>query len=124
MSAKGRDVAKVRGQGGGNGGGVEHPEKPSASSTVPAPDSHAAIVREQREFFYVGDDGHVQKITGYICEGTKGYWWCPAVGVSACEGYHLFRDRVDAYDRAHANALQALHTAQANLERIEAERWA
>lgn len=83
----------------------------------------AATERESREFFYVRDDGRVWKITGYICEGTPGYWWCPSVGVSAAEGFHLFRDRVDAYERAHTNALDAYSQAKANLERIEAERW-
>ena len=80
--------------------------------------------RETRQLFYLADDGHVRKVTGYICEGTEGYWWCPEVGVSAKEGFHLFRDRVDAYERAFSNARRAFETAQANLARIEEERWA
>lgn len=85
----------------------------------------AATDREQREFFHVGDDGRVQKVTGYSCSPMNpNYWWCPEIGVSAAEGYSLFRDRVDAYARAHAAARHALEVAQANLARIEEERWA
>lgn len=88
-------------------------------------ESAATTERESREFFYVHDDGRVAKVTGYACETNMGsYWWCPEVGVSAAEGFHLFRDRVDAYDRAHANALDAYTRAKLNLERIEEERWA
>ena len=63
-------------------------------------------------------------MTGYICEGTPDYWWCPSIGVSACEGYSLFRDRVDAYNTAFARARRAVDLANANLARIEEERWA
>ena len=83
----------------------------------------AAIERESREFFHVAEDGSVKRVTGYICEGTPGYWWCPEIGVSACEGYSLFRDRVDAYDKAYGTAKQRLDRAKATLERIEVERW-
>lgn len=80
--------------------------------------------RESREFFYVADSGNVSRVTGYACEGSPGYWWCPKVSVSAAEGYSLFRDRVDAYERAYALAKHAVDVAQANLARIEEERWA
>jgi hypothetical protein len=80
-------------------------------------------LREHRSFFYVHDDGRVQKVTGYICAGAEGYWWCPEVGVSAAEGYSLFRDRVDAYDKAFATARHNLEVAKANLARIEEEQW-
>lgn len=79
-------------------------------------------LRETRHFFYVHDDGRVQEVTGYDCPGTENYWWCPEVGVSAAEGYHLFRDRVEAYDKAYANCRNALAVAQANLTRVEEER--
>lgn len=82
-----------------------------------------AALREERQFFYVHDDGRVEKVVGYVCEGTPDYWWCPSVGVSAAVGYRLFRDRVDAYERAYAQARNALNVAQANLARIERERW-
>ena len=93
----------------------------------PSRTSEAALdkERESREFFYVEDDGsQVRRVTGLICEGTDGYWWCPEIGVSAAEGHSLFRDRVDAYAAAYARALHALDVATANLGRIERERWA
>ena len=74
-------------------------------------------------FFYVGDDGRVQKVRGFVCDGTPGYWWCPEVGYSAAEGHSLFRDRVEAYDVAASKARHALDMATANLQRIEQERW-
>jgi hypothetical protein len=79
--------------------------------------------RESRHFYFVHDDGRVQEVTGYECKGAEHYWWCPEVGVSAAEGYSLFRDRVDAYDKAYANCRHALSVAQANLARVEEERW-
>lgn len=80
--------------------------------------------RESREFFYVGESGQVQKVVGYACKGTPGYWWCPGVGVSAAEGHSLFCDRADAYEKAYAVALDAFAVAKANLARIDRERWA
>ena len=82
--------------------------------------------RESREFFYVTDQGGVTKVVGYACEtaiGNQGYWWCPEVGVSAAEGYNLFRDRVEAYEVAVARARRTADLAMANLTRIEEERW-
>lgn len=83
-----------------------------------------SLLRESREFFYVVDSGNVEKTVGYLCEGTPGYWWCPRIGVSAAEGYSLFRDRVDAYEKAYTICKRNLDIAQAMLNRIEAERWA
>jgi hypothetical protein len=79
---------------------------------------------EERQFFYVDSTPVVRLVTAYACDGVPGYWYCPEVGVSAAEDRNLFRDRVDAYDVAHARAKAKLDEAQANLNRIEAERWA
>jgi hypothetical protein len=81
--------------------------------------------RQQRAFFYVENDGsRVVRVTGYICAGADGYWWCPELGVSAAEGYSLFRDRTDAYTAAYNRARHHVELAQANLARIDEERWA
>ena len=90
----------------------------------PTKDGVAATERERSDFFHVEDNGNVEKVVGYICEGTPGYWWCPSIGVSACEGYSLFRDRVDAYEKAYAICKHNLDGAAAMLNRIEEERWA
>lgn len=84
----------------------------------------AAIERESREFFYITDRGGVTKVVGYICEGAPGYWWCPEVGVSAAEGYSLFRDRTEAYEVATTRIRQTIEAAQALLAEMERERWA
>lgn len=78
--------------------------------------------RESRPFFYVDDDGVVRAVTGYVCEAADGYWWCPEIGVTAGEGFHLFADRDAAYAKAFERATMMLEVAKANLARIEAER--
>lgn len=84
---------------------------------TPAPEN-----RESREFFYITERGGVTKVVGYICE-AEGYWWVPEMGVSACEGYSLFRDRY-AYEVAVARCRRTADAALAMLAELERERWA
>lgn len=42
-------------------------------------------------------DGAVLEVTGYECP-NPGVWWCPAVGYSLTEGFHLFSTEYAALD--------------------------
>ena len=70
---------------------------------------------EQREkrVFWVINAGNVQQAEGYSC-GVNGpkYWWFPTLGMSMCEGYHVFPDRVTA----ERNAVAQLQAERARIE--------
>lgn len=62
--------------------------------------------REQKQWWYADvENGEAKEVTGYSCapENPEA-WWCPAIGVSAWEGQHLFHSP----GQAHAQVRRAL----------------
>ena len=78
--------------------------------------------RDQRKWWSV-HNGQVREVTGYSCKpNNPTVWWCPQIGVSATEGYHLFETRDEAYVKAIEEAEQVLSNAKSTLKRLRTER--
>lgn len=57
-----------------------------------------AAQRERRTWWAVAD-GYILKAVGYSCPNSPGQWWCPEVGYSLTEGFHLFATKAEALDK-------------------------
>ena len=82
----------------------------------------ATVEREKRKWWAVAD-GDVREVTGYSCApGNPNMWWCPQVGFTGTEGYHLFETRDEAFAGAIAESERALVALQKRLEGLKLRR--
>ena len=78
--------------------------------------------RTSRKWWYVGESD-VREVIGYDCKPhNPDTWWCPEVGVSATEGYHLFATKGDAIEKALSELREKSLKIQGAIDRLNAQR--
>ena len=70
------------------------------------------VERHSQTWWAVMDDHSVDVVTGYACSNPR-MWWCPSIGYTLTEGYHLFKDK----ESAKARAIQEIEERIAILEK-------
>lgn len=79
----------------------------------------ATIEREKREWWAVADDD-VTLVTGYSCApANPDMWWCPKVGLSMNENYHLFKTEHEAIDKLIDDLRRRIFRAKDNIEALK-----
>ena len=75
--------------------------------------------REKRQWWVIAED-HVQIVTGYSCAPTNPeMWWCPKVGCSMSEKYHLFETEGEAINKLIAELKRRIEVAADNIEALK-----
>jgi len=75
--------------------------------------------REKRQWWAVSEDD-VQLVTGYSCAPTNPeMWWCPKVGSSMSEKYHLFETEGEAINKLISELTRRIEVAADNIEALK-----
>lgn len=81
-------------------------------------------MRESRQWWAVAD-GDVVEVTGYSCApNNTDMWWCPEVGFSGTEGYHLFKTQDEAFTKAISESERDLVALQKRVEGLKRRQQA
>lgn len=95
----------------------------ASDPTVGAPSTgYAAEQRESRKW-WARVENAVKEVTGYSCKPhSPDMWWCPEVGYSLTEKYHLFPTEREALDKEIEATEKALAHETVRLANLKVRR--
>ena len=95
------------------------PELKADNSQRPTGVASQPAEREKRQWWAVAEDD-VQLVTGYSCAPTNPeMWWCPKVGCSMSEKYHLFETEAEAINKLISELTRRIEVAADDIEALK-----
>jgi len=86
------------------------------------PESKITDHRESRKW-WARVENRVLEVVGYDCKPhSPTTWWCPEVGYSLHEGYHLFATEREALDKEIESTERELSAEQVRLANLKVRR--